>query len=122
MNKFKKCKTCGSQIAKSANSCPNCGAKQNQGVYAVCVLIIILAIVSCIFVVLNALPEIEQTTQSPSNASASNAVGISETLSTENFDFSIKSAKRDYYEVLGVPKDMHIHYRQRQIQLYSRYL
>lgn len=92
MNKFKKCKTCGSQIAKSANSCPNCGAKQDQGVYAVCVLIIILAIVSCIFVVLKALPEIEQTTQIPSNTSTSKAVGISETLSTENFDFSIKSA------------------------------
>ena len=46
MNRMRKCKTCGSEIAKSANSCPNCGAKQNQGVYAVCVLIIILAIVS----------------------------------------------------------------------------
>lgn len=31
MDKLKKCKTCGAEIAKSAKACPHCGAKQKGG-------------------------------------------------------------------------------------------
>ena len=33
MNKMVKCKTCGTEIAKSAKSCPSCGAKNKQPIY-----------------------------------------------------------------------------------------
>lgn len=45
MTRMMKCKTCGTEIAKSAKACPNCGAKQHQGVGCLIVLIIVLAII-----------------------------------------------------------------------------
>ena len=33
MNKMEKCKTCGTEIAKSAKTCPSCGAKVKKPIY-----------------------------------------------------------------------------------------
>ena len=46
MAKLKKCKTCGKEIANSAQTCPHCGAKLRtglvEGVVAVILIIIVL--------------------------------------------------------------------------------
>ena len=51
MAKLVRCKTCGGQIAKSAKVCPHCGAKQHQGVYAVCAVIAIITLVLCVIII-----------------------------------------------------------------------
>lgn len=48
MSKLKKCKSCGAEVAKSAKACPQCGAKQHQGVNVLCGIIIIVTILICI--------------------------------------------------------------------------
>ncbi len=52
MNKMVKCKTCGAEIAKSAKTCPHCGAKNNQmslgARIALVVIILFLVIVIAI--------------------------------------------------------------------------
>lgn len=48
MAKLVKCKTCGADIAKTAKTCPHCGAKQHTGVYVVCTIIIIITALACI--------------------------------------------------------------------------
>jgi predicted amidophosphoribosyltransferase len=44
------CKTCGKQIAKTANRCPYCGARQHQGALTACYLIVIFAIVLIVYI------------------------------------------------------------------------
>lgn len=53
--KLVKCKTCGADIAKSANVCPHCGAKQHQGVYALCVAIVMITVFACIFILVSSI-------------------------------------------------------------------
>lgn len=50
MEKIVRCKACGNDMAKSANSCPNCGAKNKKPIYkkwwfwiAVGILVIVIA-------------------------------------------------------------------------------
>lgn len=52
MAKMVKCKSCGSEIAKSAQKCPNCGAKQHQGALTAAGLIIVATIFLCAFMLL----------------------------------------------------------------------
>lgn len=54
LSKMVKCKTCGAEIAKSANRCPQCGAKQHQAVLAVCALIIVFTFVGCFAIIIGA--------------------------------------------------------------------
>lgn len=51
MAKMVKCKTCGEQIAKTANVCPKCGAKQHQVAKSLCVVIALLTVLVCIGVI-----------------------------------------------------------------------
>lgn len=53
MKKLVKCKTCGTEIAKTAKVCPKCGAKQHQGVYSLCVVIILITLFACIGILVN---------------------------------------------------------------------
>ena len=46
-NKMIACKSCGAEIAKSANRCPYCGARQHTGAYVACVLIIVFTFIAC---------------------------------------------------------------------------
>ena len=48
MAKIVKCKTCGAEIAKTAKTCPKCGAKQHTVALSLCAVIIILTIFACI--------------------------------------------------------------------------
>lgn len=50
MNKMVVCKTCGAQIAKTANRCPNCGAQQHQAALTACALIIVFTFILIIAV------------------------------------------------------------------------
>lgn len=51
MAKIVKCKTCGAEIAKTAKTCPKCGAKQHTVALSLCAVIIVLTIVACIGVI-----------------------------------------------------------------------
>ena len=44
MKKLVKCKSCGADIAKSANRCPNCGAKQKKHIFLITLLIVLFCI------------------------------------------------------------------------------
>lgn len=44
MAKLVKCKTCGSDIAKTARFCPNCGAQQHVGALSACAVIIVISL------------------------------------------------------------------------------
>ncbi len=48
--KLVKCKSCGAEIAKTAKTCPQCGAAQHNGAKIACVIIVIVTIVLCIAV------------------------------------------------------------------------
>ncbi len=63
MRRMMICKTCGAEIAKSANTCPHCGAKQHQGVYAVCTLIAVFTFLYFVFKIVDVI-------NSPSEPSA----------------------------------------------------
>lgn len=45
--KMVKCKTCGAEIAKTANRCPKCGARQHQLALSICAIIVVLTIFAC---------------------------------------------------------------------------
>lgn len=45
MNKLTTCKTCGEKIAKSARTCPHCGAKRHQGILAFGYALLIISLV-----------------------------------------------------------------------------
>ena len=75
MRKMMICKTCGSEIAKSANTCPYCGAKQHQVVYTVCMLIFLAAIFGITYTIYDAInnpsePTEQQLTEPPIEISA----------------------------------------------------
>lgn len=48
MAKMVKCKSCGKEIAKTAKTCPNCGAKQHNVAITICVVILVLAVIGAI--------------------------------------------------------------------------
>jgi rubrerythrin len=52
-DKIVTCKTCGKQIARSAKTCPYCGARQHQGVLTACYLIVILMFVVIFYIILH---------------------------------------------------------------------
>lgn len=51
MAKLVKCKTCGAEIAKTAKTCPKCGAKQHTVALSLCAVIIVITIIACIGVI-----------------------------------------------------------------------
>lgn len=52
-----KCKTCGAEIARSANRCPNCGAQQHTGAYIACFVIIIITIIAIAIILSGSEPD-----------------------------------------------------------------
>lgn len=51
MAKLVKCKTCGAEIAKTAKTCPHCGAKQHTVALSICAVLVVLMIFSCIGII-----------------------------------------------------------------------
>lgn len=52
MKKLVTCKTCGATIAKTARTCPSCGAKQHQGAYiaiGIITAVMIIAVIGILF-------------------------------------------------------------------------
>ena len=52
-DKIVTCKTCGHKIAKTANRCPYCGARQHQGALTACYLIIVIFIATVFYILFN---------------------------------------------------------------------
>lgn len=50
MAKLVTCKSCGKEIAKTANRCPHCGARQHQVAMTFVYLIILAAIIAIAYV------------------------------------------------------------------------
>lgn len=95
-NKMIKCKTCGGEIAKSAKVCPKCGAKQHQGVYIACGVIMAIAIFLCFIVIFGSSFDENGSVNSGSSSSAvknEKVIGIDGTLKGDCFDISIVDAK-----------------------------
>lgn len=46
MEKMKACKACGEQIAKSAKTCPKCGAKQGVKVLPIVIVVVVVLIIA----------------------------------------------------------------------------
>ena len=69
MAKLVKCKTCGSQIAKSAKRCPNCGARQHKGAFAAIAVVIVLAVVLIVVVSISGNDTKPSSSSAPSSSS-----------------------------------------------------
>lgn len=50
-DKIVTCKTCGKQIAKTAQRCPYCGARQHQGALTACYLIVIFTVIAVVYII-----------------------------------------------------------------------
>ncbi len=53
LSKLIKCKTCGAEIAKTANRCPQCGARQHQVALSIVAIIIVFTVFAVIFISVN---------------------------------------------------------------------
>lgn len=51
MSKIVKCKTCGAEIAKTANRCPNCGAQQHIAALTAVYLISFATIAGVLYII-----------------------------------------------------------------------
>lgn len=86
MAKMVTCKSCGAQIAKTANRCPKCGARQHQAAMAMVSIIVVLAVVGIVWIV--------ATSGSGESASAkANATASTSTASVSNASKEIYSDK-----------------------------
>lgn len=68
--KMVRCKACGAEIAKSAKTCPQCGAKQHQAVGAICAIIIVITIFACVGILAGGGDEPKLVTSNPSISSS----------------------------------------------------
>lgn len=68
--KMIKCKVCGAEIAKSAKTCPQCGAKQHQAVGVACAIIIVITIFACIGILAGGGDEPKLVTSNPATSSS----------------------------------------------------
>lgn len=74
MKKLVTCKTCGATIAKTARTCPSCGAKQHQGAYiaiGVITAVMIIAVIGILFGEEDAKPTLVE--KEPSASSVQNS-------------------------------------------------
>ncbi len=96
MGKMVKCKSCGADIAKTARTCPKCGAQQHVAALTFCYLVGIFAIVLCMFILIQAF---SGTASGAKPNSDSSGDSVAEQASTENTEdsaspvFSGKHAK-----------------------------
>lgn len=91
MNKLIKCKSCGTEIAKSAKTCPQCGAKNKKPIFKRWWF---WAIVAIIILSISSGSNEEDSTDKPNSDSTGNSSPITDTTNTDsqNFDVAIKEA------------------------------
>lgn len=82
MEKMVKCKACGTDIAKSAKTCPNCGAKQKKhtAMIAICAFLVFCVAVAAL--------DGENESQQVGTISSSKTPSSTEESSTERSDIS----------------------------------
>ena len=74
--KMTKCKTCGAEIAKSAKTCPQCGAKQTNKPLLVVGSVLLIAALLCVVVALSSVfPSKPSPTSQPNGAGATTPSG-----------------------------------------------
>lgn len=71
MNKMIKCKSCGAEIAKTANRCPQCGAKQHIGALVACVIIAFIAVIAIAIVIGSSGKSADDPSGEPNDATVS---------------------------------------------------
>lgn len=91
--KLIRCKSCGAQIAKSAKHCPNCGAKQHQGVYTACVIVIILAVIGIVSTI------IDGDGNTPAGTNEDNTASVSSNHATPDIE---QDGKTNSIEVISI--------------------
>lgn len=100
MAKLIQCKTCGAEIAKTAKACPHCGAKQHQGTYAACAVVIILAFIAIVGVIAVSGSGSGSETQkvNGNNQSTGNSAVISNDEAAETINVSAEQLYSSYTE------------------------
>ena len=111
--KLIKCKACGAEIARSANRCPNCGARQHQGAYIACTVIIVLTVLLCTTVIFNNQNESPKE-EGSTTASEMNKVGND--TESSSFIFSGNTANITYESCYDVDSISGCFYVQLQIE------
>ena len=74
MRKLMQCKTCGNYIARSAQVCPYCGARQHQGALAVCAVIIVVVVFAIVGIIIDGDENPEKQPDNPQVYSSSSTV------------------------------------------------
>jgi len=87
MEKLKKCKTCGKDIAKSAKVCPHCGAKNKRKSKLIGVLAILGLIISIIWGISDANEGVKRA------SSMEGQIGI--VNNTELYEINVISLKKE---------------------------
>lgn len=98
MAKMKKCKTCGAEIAKSAKTCPHCGAKKGPGVIRIIVGVFLL------FIGIGMIASIG----ADENNNEQLVYGINETANYENISVTLKSVEESTGSYYLEPADGNI--------------
>ena len=94
MNKLKKCKTCGEDVARSAKICPHCGAKLKMGHP-------ILTIVVVFFVIVTILGSTDNENNKPKKANAPTQTTETNTTTTngnQNVQTPVEEEKTEFYK------------------------
>lgn len=82
MGKLVKCKSCGADIAKTARTCPKCGAQQHVAALTFCYLVGIFAFVMCVFILIQAFNGTASGIKNDSDTSSGSTVEQKPTEST----------------------------------------
>ena len=86
--KLIRCKTCGAEIAKTAKTCPNCGARQHIGAYVACIIVIFITLFLCVAIIIGSQSGSQDGT-TPDSTSGENS-------QTDSIIFSGKTANVIY--------------------------
>lgn len=77
MSKIVRCKTCGSEIAKTAKRCPHCGAKQHVVASSICSVIVVLVIIAIFLIAKNFASEVSSNFKDTQQVAQENSQTIS---------------------------------------------
>lgn len=113
MAKIVKCKTCGAEIAKTANVCPHCGGKQHTGAKVACVIIVLFAFFSIIGVIAGT----SDTTASNGDVGASSS-SASDTVQ-DTYSEPKESKKEEVIEVSA--EDLYAAYKENTVNADALY-
>lgn len=95
-SKLKKCKTCGAEVAKSAKTCPNCGANLQLGVSVACGIVVLVTFFVIFAILVSHTSGTSTTRQAADPSSKPETIKISATDLWRAYDANSVSADSQY--------------------------